>query len=116
TLGWSVNRSVVSILSPTLTNELQIRYTKNGIPGDAPPSGSPYYRSVSKINLPLLYPNADPSGLIPNFAFDIPSTRGSTQVTSTQLTRFTGLPYYNANPITNVTDNIAQVRTIQTIK
>ena len=116
TFGWSVSGNVVTIVSPTLTNELQMGYTKNGIPGDAPPSGSPYYRSVSKINLPLLYPNADPSGLIPNFAFDIPSTRGSTQVTSTQLTRFTGLPYYNANPITNVTDNIAKVRASHTIK
>src|SRR5207247_9304322 len=51
-----------------------------------------------------------------NPTYNYPSTRGSTQVTSTQLTRFTGLPYYNANPITNVTDNIAKVRASHTIK
>ena len=111
TFGWSVSGNVVTILSPTLTNELQIGYTKNGIPGDAPPSDSPYYRSVSKVNVPLLYPNADTSGLVPNFAFDIPTSRNSTQ-----LTRFTGLPYINANPITNVTDNISKVLSAHTIK
>lgn len=111
TFGWSVSGNVVTILSPTLTNELQIGYTKNGIPGDAPPSDSPYYRSVSKVNVPLLYPNADPSGLVPNFAFDIQTSRNSPQ-----LTRFTGLPYYNANPITNVTDNVSKVRAAHTIK
>jgi len=111
TYGWSVSGNVVTILSPTMTNELQIGYTKNGIPGDAPPSDSPYYRSVSKVNVPLLYPTADPSGLVPNFAFDIPTSRNFTQ-----LTRFTGLPYDNANPITNVTDNFSLVRAAHTIK
>jgi hypothetical protein len=111
TYGWSVSGNLVTILSPTLTNELQVGYTKNGIPGDAPPSGSPYYRSVSKVNVPLLYPTADPSGLVPNFAFDFLTSRNSTQ-----LTRFTGLPYTNANPITNVTDNISKVRSSHTIK
>src|SRR5437867_2156254 len=80
TFGWSVSANLTTIISPTLTNEFQLGKAKNGIPGDAPPSCSPYYRSVSKITIPLLYPNADPSGLIPNFGFGgVPST---TQVTS----------------------------------
>src|SRR5207249_10554104 len=71
--GWSVAGNVTTIINPTMTNEFQFGKGKNGIPGDAPPAGSPYYRSVSKITIPLLYPNADPSGLIPNL--DRKSTR-----------------------------------------
>jgi len=57
----------------------------------------------------LLYPNADPSGLIPNFQFGgVPST--------SLVTTFAGLPYYNANPITNVTDNVSKVFGTHTLK
>ena len=57
----------------------------------------------------LLYPNADPTGLIPNFGFGgVPSTG--------QVTTFAGLPYYNANPITNVTDNVSMVISSHTLK
>jgi hypothetical protein len=109
TFGWSVSGNLTSILSPTLTNELQVGKAKNGIPGDAPPDDSLYYRKNAKITIPLLYPNADPSGLIPNFGFGgVPSTG--------QLTTFAGLPYYNANPITNVTDNVSKVTGTHTLK
>ena len=69
TYGWSITANVATIITPTLTNEFQFGYTVNGIPGDAPPAGSPYYRSVSNINIPLLYPDANISGVIPNFNF-----------------------------------------------
>src|SRR6266704_1396170 len=69
TFGWSINGNLATIISPTATNEFQLGHTKNGIPGDAPPKDSPYYRSNSKITIPLLHPNADPIGLIPNFVF-----------------------------------------------
>jgi len=109
TFGWSVSANLSTIISPTLTNEFQFGKAKNGIPGDAPPSNSLYYRSNAKITIPLLYPNADPSGLIPNFGFGgVPSTG--------QMTTFAGLPYYNANPITNVTDNISKVHSTHTLK
>jgi hypothetical protein len=109
TFGWSVTGNLTTIVNPTLTNELQIGKSKNGIPGDAPPEGSPYYRSVSKIDIPLLYPNADPTGLIPNFGFGgVPGPA--------QLTRFAGSPYANANPITNVTDNLSKIHSTHTIK
>jgi len=110
TFGWSITGNIVTILSPTLTNELLVGKSQNGIPGDGPPAGSPYYRSVSKINIPLLYPDADPTGLIPNFGFDIPAAG------DVRLTRFAGLPYANKNPNTNITDNIAKVLSTHTLK
>jgi len=109
TFGKSVAATFITLISPTLTNELQIGWTKNGIPGDAPPPGSPYYRSVSNIDIPLLYPNADPAGLIPNFGFDgVPN--------ATQLTSFAGLPYANKNPIVNITDNVSKVFSTHAVK
>ncbi len=109
TFGWSVSANLSTIISPTLTNEFQFGKAKNGIPGDAPPSDSLYYRSNANITIPLLYPNADPTGLIPNFGFGgVPSTG--------QVTTFAGLPYYNANPITNVTDNVSMVISSHTLK
>jgi hypothetical protein len=109
TFGWSVVGNLTSILSPTLTNEFQFGKSRNGIPGDAPPEGSPYYRSVSKVEVPLLYPKADPAGLVPNFGFGgVPGPA--------QLTRFAGLPYINANPITNLTDNVSKIHSTHSLK
>jgi hypothetical protein len=112
TFGWSITGNLTTIINPTLTNEFQLGKSKNGIPGNAPPEGSPYYRSVSGINIPLLYPNADPSGLIPNFGFGGTGGPGN----ATQFTRFAGSPYANANPITNVVDNISKVHGTHTLK
>ena len=113
TYGWSLAANVVTIISPTLTNEFQLGYTVNGIPGNAPPADSPYYRSVSNIKIPLLYPNADPIGLIPNFNFGgIPTGPGG----STQFTSFAGLPYANRSPVWNYTDNVTKILEKHTLK
>jgi hypothetical protein len=113
TYGWSITTNVATIINPTLTNEFQFGYTVNGIPGNAPPSGSPYYRSVSGINIPLLYPDANISGVIPNFNFSgIPSVPGS----GTQFTSFAGTPYANRNPVWNYIDNLTKVLGKHTIK
>jgi hypothetical protein len=111
TYGWSITANAATIISSTLTNEFQFGYTVNGIPGDPPPSGSPYYRSVSNINIPLLYPEANISGVIPNFNFG-----GTPTVSGTQLTSFAGTPYANRNPVYNVIDNVTKVKGAHTIK
>src|SRR5207248_11510615 len=107
-------------ISPTLTNEFQFGYTVNGIPGDPPVAGSPYYRSVSNINIPLLYPEANISGVIPNFNFGTPVGTASTctQFTSlvTPVTCFAGTPYANRNPVWNYIDNVTKVLGTHTIK
>ena len=111
TYGWALNFDVATILGATMTNDFLFGYAVNGIPGDAPPASSPYYRANSNITIPLLYPNADPSHLIPNFAFGgIPSPAGS------QFTSFAGLPYANRNPVWDATDNLTKVRGAHTFK
>ena len=80
TYGWSITANVATIISPTLTNEFQFGYTVNGIPGNPPVAGSPYYRSVSGINIPLLYPDANISGVIPNFNFGTPVGGGDAEL------------------------------------
>ena len=108
TYGWSITANIATILSPTLTNEFQFGYTVNGIPGDPPPSGSPYYRSVSHIDIPLLYPQANTSGVIPNFVFDgLPTVAGTPNPTA--MTSFAGTPYANRNPVWNYIDNVSKV-------
>ena len=106
TYGWSITANVATIITPTLTNEFQFGYTVNGIPGDPPPAGSPYYRSVSHIDIPLLYPAANVSNVIPNFNFGgIPSVTGI----GTQMTSFAGTPYNNRNPVWNYIDNVSKI-------
>ena len=115
TYGWSITANAATIISPTLFNEFQFGYTVNGIPGDPPVAGSPYYRSVSGINIPLLYPEANISGVIPNFNFSgVPF--GASTVNGSQMTSFQGTPYNNRNPVWNYIDNITKVKGNHTIK
>ena len=111
TYGWSITGNVATIVTPTLTNEFQFGYTVNGIPGDPPPAGSPYYRSVSNINIPLLYPAANVSNVIPNFNFG-----GTPTVSGTQMTSFAGTPYNNRNPVWNYIDNVSKIIGTHAIK
>jgi hypothetical protein len=99
---------VVYVASATLINDFQFGYTVNGIPGDPPPADSPYYRKNSGVTLPLLFPNSDPIGLVPNLTF---GNTGSTVVQqNNRMTNFSGVPYANRNPIYNITDNVTKVR------
>ena len=115
TYGWSITTNVATIINPTLFNEFQFGYTVNGIPGDPPVAGSPYYRSVSNINVPLLYPDANISGVIPNFNFSgVPF--GAATANGSQMTSFAGTPYANRNPVWNYIDNITKVTGRHTFK
>jgi hypothetical protein len=119
TFAWpNVTVNLATIISPTLTNEIQYGYTKNGIPGAPPPSTSPYYRVNSNLQIPLLYPTADPIGLVPNFGFGgVPGPAVNSYLTTQQLTsQFNGLPYANANPLYNAIDNLTKVAGTHTIK
>ena len=83
----------------------------NGIPGNPPPAGSPYYRSNSNMQIPLLYPAANTSNVVPNFVFD-----GTPTVSGTAMTSFAGTPYNNRSPIWNYIDNITKVSGITRLR
>jgi hypothetical protein len=106
TYGWSLTTNVVTLIKPTLTNEFQFGYTVNGIPGNPPVPGSPYYRAVSNITIPQLYPAANTASVIPNFDFSgVPSPTSSVDA----MTSFAGTPYHNRNPVWNYIDNVTKV-------
>jgi hypothetical protein len=114
TFGWSLLGNVVYVASPTLINDFSFGYTVNGIPGNAPPEDSIYYRRNAGITIPMLFPDADPIGLVPNFTFG--GVPGWTANNNNQPTRFAGLPYANRNPVYNITDNVTKLKGNHTMK
>ncbi len=58
--------TLTTIISPALTNEFS---NENWLP-NAADDDSKYLRKNSGITLPLLYPNADPLGVVPNMTWD----------------------------------------------
>ncbi|MEO5926951.1 MAG: carboxypeptidase-like regulatory domain-containing protein [Bryobacteraceae bacterium] len=114
TYGWSLSGDIVYVASPSVINDLQIGYTVNGIPGNPPPADSPYYRKNSGVTLPLLFPNSDPIGLIPNLTFG--NTGSSVVGQNNRMTNFSGVPYANRNPIYNITDNVTKLMGNHTFK
>jgi len=111
--AWGVNFNVTTIIKPTLTNEFIYGNTRNYLPYSAPTGSSPYLRANSTaMAIPLLFPNADPSKMVPNLAFGgIPQGTGTQSIgnSSAGYTQFYGLPYVNVNPTANYTDNVTWV-------
>jgi len=112
--SWSYMVNATAILSPTLTNEFMFGQTLNFIPADPAPTNSVYARKNSGLDIPLLYPNADPFGIVPNFGFGGVPT-GSGTFPGGLWSQFI-LPYKNENPIYNFTDNVTKVLNTHTIK
>lgn len=98
--------NLTTIISPTLTNEFNYGNTRNWLP-NVIPSDSKYLRSNSGVTLPLLYPNADSLGQIPNLTWDVPNS---------PTIYIAGMPYDNENPSVNWTDNVAKVTNKHTMK
>ncbi len=98
--------SLTTIITPTLTNEFTYGSTRNWLPNEVP-EDSRYRKANAGITLPMLYPNADSLGLIPNMTWDVPNPPNI---------YLAGLPYDNENPSVNWTNNIAKVFPRHTIK
>lgn len=108
-LDWgaiSGSGNLTTILTPTMTNELNYGNSRNFLPVKVP-SDSKYLRKNAGITLPLLYPDADVLGLMPSLLWDVPNSPNI---------YFSGLPYDNENPTWNLTDNLAKVFTNHTMK
>ncbi len=119
--AWGVMSRLSTIISPTLTNEFIYGNTRNYLPVDPPVSDSPYLRANSPgMAIPLLYPKADPAGIVPNLAFGgVASGTGllaSTIGNSTAYSQWYGLPAVNENPTINYTDNLTKVAGAHTVK
>src|SRR6266481_11398 len=104
--GIGSSGSLVTIISPTLTNEANYGNTRNWLPNVIEPD-SKYLRANSGVTLPLLYPNADPVGQVPNQTWDVPNS---------PTIYIGGMPYDNENITHNITDNVAKVTAKHTMK
>ncbi len=99
--------TLTTIITPTLTNEFSYGNTRNWLP-NRPQEDSKYLRKNAGITLPMLYPNADPFGMVPNMTWDVGSNSPTIYVA--------GMPYDNENPSVNWTDNVAKVLANHTLK
>ncbi|MBO0721527.1 MAG: carboxypeptidase regulatory-like domain-containing protein, partial [Blastocatellia bacterium] len=104
TFGFTLNHT----FTPTLVNELNYSPSKGGVHiAMVDDNGT---RSFNGINVPLLFPDANPDGILPNFQFD-----GIANQTF-PTTVFQGSPFDQAFMIHTVTDNLTKVWGNHTIK
>jgi hypothetical protein len=110
----SIAVNFVSVLSPTMTNEINYGRSFNFLPTSAPTSNSPYLKANTPGwgAAPQLIQGADPANLIPGFNFS------GSNVTTANAPQFnTGtLPYVNRNPISDYVDNLTKVSGNHTLK
>ena len=109
---YSIAVNFASVISPTMTNEFNFGRSYNYLPTSAPPSTSPYLKSVSTAwgSAPVLNGAADPTGFIPGFNFT------GTNISNAPFFGTNGVPYANRNPIANYTDNLTKVIGTHTFK
>ena len=109
---YSIAINFVSIINPTMTNELNWGRSYNYLPTSAPTGSSPYL----KVNtpgwggVPVLNPTADPTGFIPGFNF------AGSNISNAPTFATNGEPYINRNPISDYVDNLTKVSGNHTMK
>jgi Carboxypeptidase regulatory-like domain/TonB-dependent Receptor Plug Domain len=110
TPGISFAGGATWLISPTMTNELNIGMTKNQI--DIFEVGNVLTRTASKVALPLLYPNAVQDDYIPQI-----NVTGS-HLNSANNPSFgtADAPFHNFNTTIDYSDNLTKVSGKHTIK
>lgn len=95
-------------LSPTIFNEFVFGVSEN-TRDYYPQDYNIVSRKATGINVPQWYPGNNPAGMIPNMSFG-----GVSNAASPNLP--TVFPYYNANTIFSIVDNISKVAGTHTFK
>lgn len=110
TPGYSVAGGMTWVLSPTMTNEINIGMTKNQI--DIFEAGNVLTRTSSGVNLPLLYPGAVQDDYIPQI------TVTGTHLNSANTPSFgtADAPFHNYNTTIDYSDNLTKVWGRHTVK
>ncbi|MEO6724504.1 MAG: hypothetical protein ABIP14_04315, partial [Blastocatellia bacterium] len=96
----------------SVTNEFIFGLSRNR--GTLAPEAGAATRAANNLSFPLLFPEANPGDLIPNFDFGqfssaLPSTRGP-------KTTFDGLPFRSNDQTLNFTDNLTKVWSAHLVK
>jgi hypothetical protein len=104
--SWAVGATY--IISPTMTNELNIGGSHGANNFDE--SSQILRRSTSGINLPVLYPNAVQNDFIPQVSFN------GTRITASSGFGTNSAPFHAINTNINIVDNVTKVWNSHTIK
>src|SRR5579872_4266509 len=97
------------IISPTMTNEVNMGMTHNSI--DIIENGKTLTRTASGIALPLLYPSAVQDDYVPGFNF------GGTNLANSPVFNSVGdAPFHNYNTTIDISDNLTWLKGAHTIK
>jgi hypothetical protein len=108
TPGLSVAGGTTYVLSPTMTNEFNIGFTKNQI--DIFESGNTLTRTATNVNLPLLYPGAVQDDYIPQINVN------GTHLSNSPSFGTADAPFHNFNTTIDISNNITKVSGTHTIK
>ena len=108
TPGKSFAGGATYIVSPTMTNELNIGMTNNSI--NIFETGNTLTSTGSGVNLPLLYPNAVQDGYIPQINVN------GTHLANSPSFGTADAPFVNYNTTIDISDNLTKVWGKHTIK
>jgi hypothetical protein len=108
TPGYSYAGGATYIISPTMTNEVNIGMTKNTINIFA--EGTALTAAGSGVNLPLLYPSAVQDGYIPQIGVN------GTHLANGPSFGTADAPFVNYNTTIDISDNLTKVWGKHTIK
>jgi Carboxypeptidase regulatory-like domain/TonB-dependent Receptor Plug Domain len=106
--GYTFGFTLTHSFSPTLINEFNYSPSKGGV--NIAMTDDAGTRTINNITTPLLFPNADPNGTIPNFNY------GGIAGQTFPQTIFNGSPFDQTFSIQNITDNLTKVWRSHTIK
>src|SRR5580704_8962281 len=108
TPGYSFAGGATYIISPTMTDELNIGMTKNSI--NIYETGNTLSSAGSGVNLPLLYPNAVQDGYIPQIGVN------GTHLANGPSFGTADAPFVNYNTTIDISNNLTKVWGKHTIK
>ena len=106
--GISFAGGLTWVISPTMTNEVNIGMTKNQI--DIFEAGNVLTRTASGVTLPLLYPSAVQDDYIPQINV------GGSHLSNTPSFGTADAPFHNYNTTIDYSDNLTKVWGSHTIK
>ncbi|MBV8844350.1 MAG: carboxypeptidase regulatory-like domain-containing protein [Bryobacterales bacterium] len=106
--GRSVAGGATLILSPTMTNEINVGSSHNA--NNIDEATNVLRRSTTGINLPVLYPNAPQNDFLPSVTFN------GTRITAGPTIGTSNAPFHAINTTVDITDNLTKVSGSHTIK
>ena len=104
--GWSMVGNVTTVINPTLTNEFVFGSSRNDL--HITPIDKAFNRSNLNLSYTMPYPTADTLQLVQNWTYG--------GVPNGPTSSFNGTPFLNFNHTYDITDSVAKVHGVHTLK